>query len=147
MTPDHCTFWLCVSVGQFSLLIVHSLSPAFCFCLKMLRLAQAPSRIMKSVLEKVEPRHRFFFFFFKFPSRLGTSGLKREESEWGFVQSRAGCELAVSLKMKSSLQGLGWFSLWVGKIPWRRKWQPTPAFLPGELHGQRSLAGYSPGES
>ena len=32
----------------------------------------------------------------------------------------------------------------VGKIPWRRKWQPTPVFLPGETHGQRSLAGYSP---
>ena len=36
------------------------------------------------------------------------------------------------------------FDLWVGKIPWRRKWQPTPVFLPGESHGQRSLAGYSP---
>ena len=33
---------------------------------------------------------------------------------------------------------------WVGKIPWRRKWQPTPAFLPGEFHGQRSLVHYSP---
>ena len=33
---------------------------------------------------------------------------------------------------------------WVGKISWRRKWQPTPVFLPGESHGQRSLAGYSP---
>ena len=31
----------------------------------------------------------------------------------------------------------------VGKIPWRRKWQPTPVFWPGECHGQRSLAGYS----
>jgi len=31
-----------------------------------------------------------------------------------------------------------------GKIPWRRKWQPTPVFLPGEFHGQRSLADYSP---
>ena len=30
------------------------------------------------------------------------------------------------------------------KIPWRRKWQPTPAVLPGKSHGQRSLAGYSP---
>ena len=30
------------------------------------------------------------------------------------------------------------------KIPWRRKWQPTPVFLPGESHGQRSLVGYSP---
>ena len=33
---------------------------------------------------------------------------------------------------------------WVWKIPWRRKWQPTPVFLPGKSHGQRSLAGYSP---
>ena len=32
---------------------------------------------------------------------------------------------------------------WVGKIPWRRKWQPTPVFLPGEFHGQRNLTGYS----
>ena len=32
----------------------------------------------------------------------------------------------------------------VGKIPWRRKWQPTPVFLPGEFHGQRNLLGYSP---
>ena len=32
----------------------------------------------------------------------------------------------------------------VGKIPWRRKWQPTPVFLPGKSHGQMSLAGYSP---
>ena len=35
------------------------------------------------------------------------------------------------------------FDLWVKKIRWRRAWQPTPAFLPGESHGQ-SLAGYSP---
>ena len=32
----------------------------------------------------------------------------------------------------------------IGRIPWRRAWQPTPVFLPGESHGQRSLAGYSP---
>ena len=32
----------------------------------------------------------------------------------------------------------------VRKIPWRRKWQPTPVFLPGKSHGQRSLVGYSP---
>ena len=36
------------------------------------------------------------------------------------------------------------FDLWVRKIPWRRTWQPTPVFLPGKLHRQRSLAGYSP---
>ena len=32
----------------------------------------------------------------------------------------------------------------VGKVPWRRKWQPTPIFFPREFHGQRSLVGYSP---
>ena len=36
------------------------------------------------------------------------------------------------------------FNSWVRKIPWRKKWQPTPVFLPGEFHGQRSLADYSP---
>ena len=36
------------------------------------------------------------------------------------------------------------FDPWVGKIPWRRKWKPTPVFLPGGSHGQRSLADYSP---
>ena len=35
------------------------------------------------------------------------------------------------------------FNPWVGKIPWRRKWQPTPVFLPGKSHGQRNLLGYS----
>ena len=50
---------------------------------------------------------------------------------------------------------LGWYSIclqrrrpgldfWVGKIPWRRKWQPPPGFLPGDSHGQRGLAGCSP---
>ena len=39
---------------------------------------------------------------------------------------------------ETQVRSLGW------KIPWRRKWQPTPVFLPGELHGQRSFTGYSP---
>ena len=36
------------------------------------------------------------------------------------------------------------FNLWVRSIPWSRKWQPTPVFLPGEFHGQRRLADYNP---
>ena len=36
------------------------------------------------------------------------------------------------------------FKPWVRKIPWSRKWQPTPVFLAGEFHRQRSLVGYSP---
>ena len=36
------------------------------------------------------------------------------------------------------------FDPWVGKTSWRWAWPPTPVFLPGEFHGQRSLVGYSP---
>ena len=36
------------------------------------------------------------------------------------------------------------FDPWVGKIPWRRAWKPTPVFLSGESHRQRSLVGYRP---
>ena len=36
------------------------------------------------------------------------------------------------------------FDPWVGKIPWRRKWQPTPVFLTRQFHGQRNLVSYSP---
>ena len=40
-------------------------------------------------------------------------------------------------------QGRCEFDPWIRKIPWRRKWQPTPVFLPGEFHGQRNLVGCS----
>jgi len=36
------------------------------------------------------------------------------------------------------------FNPWVGKISWRRKWQPTPVFLPGKCYGQKNMVGYSP---
>ena len=36
------------------------------------------------------------------------------------------------------------FDPWLSKIPWRRKWQPAPVFLPGKFHEYRSLVGYSP---
>ena len=51
--------------------------------------------------------------------------------------------MAQTVKNLPAVQRPG-FNPWVGKIPWRRKWQPTPVFLPGESHGQRSLVGYSP---
>ena len=50
-----------------------------------------------------------------------------------------------SSMVKNRLQcGRPGFDPWVRKIPWRRKWQPTPVFLPGKSHGQKSLAGYGP---
>ena len=54
--------------------------------------------------------------------------------------------VAQTVKNLSAVQQMQetWFHPWVGKIPWRREWQPTRVFLPRELHGQRSLVGYSP---
>ena len=48
------------------------------------------------------------------------------------------------LKNLPALQETQRFDPWVGKIPWRRAWQPIPAFLPGEFRGLRSLVGYGP---
>ena len=45
-------------------------------------------------------------------------------------------------KKESTCRRCG-FNSWVGKIPWGRKWQPTPVFLPGKFPGQKGLAGYS----
>ena len=54
--------------------------------------------------------------------------------------SSAGKELICQCKRHKRHE----FDPWVGKIPWSRKWQPTPVFLPGKFHGQRRLAGCSP---
>ena len=53
-----------------------------------------------------------------------------------------GSELRIHLQYRRCRR-LG-FDPWVGKIPWRSSWQPTPVFLPEESHRQRSLEGYSP---
>ena len=50
----------------------------------------------------------------------------------------------LSLKESASQCRRHGFDPWVEKIPWTRKWQPTPGFVPGKSNGQRSLAGYSP---
>ena len=47
-----------------------------------------------------------------------------------------------TVKNLPAMRSLG-FDIWVGKMPWRREWQPTPVFLLEEFHWQRSLAGYS----
>ena len=52
--------------------------------------------------------------------------------------------LVVKKKKKKPAYKRCGFDPWVGKLPWRRAWQPTPLFLPGEFHEQRSLVGYSP---
>ena len=58
----------------------------------------------------------------------------------GFAGGTGGKEPAHQCRRYKRLR----FNPWAGNIPWRRKGQPAPVFLPGESHGQRSLAGYSP---
>ena len=67
------------------------------------------------------------------------------------IQERKVSRLRVALVVKNpptnavDIRDAGSFIPWVGKIPWRRAWQPTPVFLPEESHGQRSLVGQSSG--
>ena len=58
----------------------------------------------------------------------------------GFLGGSSGKEPACQCR-RSQRRG---FNPWVRKMPWRRAWQPTPVFLPGESYGQRSQVGYSP---
>ena len=62
------------------------------------------------------------------------------DSLWGFPGGTSDKDLSCQCR-RHKRRG---FNPSVGKIPWRKKWQPTPVFLPGVSHGQRSLAGYSP---
>ena len=62
------------------------------------------------------------------------------KSRWGLLGGFSGKEPDCQCR-KHKTHGL---DRWVGKIPWSRKRQPTPAFLPGESHSRRSLAGSSP---
>ena len=57
--------------------------------------------------------------------------------QWGFPGGSVGKEPACQCRRPR-------FNPWVGKMPWRREWQPTLAVFPGESHGQRSLVGCSP---
>ena len=70
----------------------------------------------------------------------GRGGLGEDSSALGFPHGASGKEPAYQYMRQKRHR----FNRCVGKIPWRRAWQPTLVFLPGEPHGQRSLAGYSP---
>ena len=84
------------------------------------------------------PLHLFFslflFHFFFFLSHRYTCSLG------GFPVTTAGKEPTCHCRRCKRHR----FDPWIRKIPWRRTWQLSPVFLPGESHGQRSRAGYSP---
>ena len=89
------------------------------------------------------------------PGKLWSTGSQRVGHKWetntlhllwNSVYYRAS---QVALVVKSATANAGdtkrlGFDPWVGKIPWQREWHPTPVFLPGESHGQRSLVNYGP---
>ena len=62
--------------------------------------------------------------------------LSSQSDSLGFPGGSSGKELACQCRRCNRCG----FDPWVGKIPWRREWQPTPVFFPGESHEQRSLA-------
>ena len=62
------------------------------------------------------------------------------KSDWGFPGGASGKEPACQCRRRKRCG----FGPWLGKIPWRRAWQPTLVSLPGKSQGQRSLAGNSP---
>ena len=64
----------------------------------------------------------------------------QSRGEWSFPSGTSGKESPCQCRRHKRV---GLYP-WVGKIPWRRKWQPTPVFLPKETLGQKSLVSYSP---
>ena len=68
----------------------------------------------------------------------GSSDFTRVKCKFSFLVGANGKESACQCRRCKRHE----FDLWVEKVPWRRKWQPSSVFLPGKFHGQRSLAGY-----
>ena len=71
------------------------------------------------------------------------SNLKMIQPLWKTVWQFLASPVAQRVKNHLQCRRPG-FDSWVGKIPWRREWQHTSVFLPGESHRQRTLGGYSP---
>ena len=76
----------------------------------------------------------------------GVAKSQIQQSDWTETSRNGDSQVALVVKNLPANAGdmIHGFNPWVGKIPWRRKWQPTPVFLPGDSHGQRSLVDYSP---
>ena len=79
----------------------------------------------------------FVWFSTMSPNKSNEKWFQLNIKEYGLPRWLSGKESTCQWRRR----GLG---PWVRKIPWRREWQPTPVFLPGEFHGQRNLVGYSP---
>ena len=81
------------------------------------------------------------------PGELPSMGSHRVRHDWSHLAAAAATisgfpGSASSRESACKCRRCG-FDPWIGKIPWNRKWQPTPVFLHGKFHGKRSLGGYS----
>jgi len=77
-------------------------------------------------------------------ARKVSQGKLRNKGQYKTLKYIMGCPGGSAVKNSPTNAGDTGFDPWVGKMPWSRKRQSTPVFLPGKLHGQRSLEGYSP---
>ena len=87
-----------------------------------------------------------FYYQFKWMCWSSTIDLKVKHSssrKWGTIKPSGASQVARGKESSCQCKTCR-FNPWVGKIPWRRKWQPTPVFFPGISHGWQSLAGSSP---
>ena len=102
---------------------------------------------IKAVIDLVSSENHFLVYRWPSSSCVLTWKKRQESSPASFIK--------ILILLMRALWGFRWqsvclqcggpgFEPWVGKIPWRRKWQPTSVLLPGESYGQRSLVGYSP---
>ena len=94
-----------------------------------------------------EPNHRSGtnYFYHNLPIRSKLFGpIHNKEKGLHKDMSIRGLPWWLSDKESTSQRRRRRFNPWIGKILWRRKWQPTPVFLPEKSHTQRSLVGYSP---
>ena len=87
-----------------------------------------------------EPSHQFLLFFLEIRFLYLITGLP-----WWLSGKESPCQWRRLRKhgYEGDSRNMSLIP-WIRKIPWRRKWQPTPVFLLGESYGQRNLVGYSP---
>ena len=102
------------------------------------------------MLMVLKPKIWFLFFRGLRPNEINTAvkmiqhRLPYSSCRFMGVHSRGGLYWGLNGKASACQCRRCGFDPWVRKIPWRRKWQSTLVFLPGNSHGQRSLLGYSP---
>ena len=138
---------ICVCVYFSAFLSNHPTLPSPCLCLRCCPACGLISTIcLDSVVVESLIHVGFFAAWLRGLCSESTCLVNRRpcvQSQWGLRQHCWASLLAQTERicLQCSRPGL---NPWVWKIPWSRKWQHTPGFLPGKSHGQRSLAGYHP---